>query len=351
MLSLALLLLGIGLLLTGINLLSDSLKRIGGPRFFHLAARYMSPRWKALLLGLGAGAALQSTSAAMFTLASLISVGSVSASQAISILTGFSVGNCLIPFLVSFKIRTAVFFLVGVSSILLYFSKDERLRNILSVAFGLGLIFLGIEMMLDGVRPLRAEPWFVRVLAVAGEWHGLNIFVGVLLGFIVQSSTAVVVVAIGLAKGGILTSEEVLLVTYGAALGSTAFKALLGAALTGSARQLVRFVNLFNVTGAALFILLYYIELYLHIPLVMAAIARLSPDPALQAAWAFLLLNLSAALIYIVIHDPIASILARQFPPTADESSIVVAATPGVDVQGASIIIPASGVRSQGFQP
>lgn len=319
MLSLALLLLGIGLLLTGINVLSEALKRIGSREFSFLASRYMTPRWKALLLGVGAGAALQSTSAALFILASLISAGSATASQAISILTGFSVGNCLMPFLISFKIRTAVFFLVGVSSILLHFTKEERLRNVLSVSFGLGLIFLGIEMMLDGVRPLRAEPWFGQVLAVAADWHGLNIAVGAALGFIVQSSTAVVVVAIGLAKGDILSGEEVLLVMYGAALGSTAFKAFLGAALSGSARQLVRFVNLFNFTGAVLFILLYYIELYLHVPLVMDLIARLSPEPALQAASAFLLLNLTAALIYIAIHDPIAGLLARQCPPTADE--------------------------------
>ena len=320
MLSLGFLLLGIGLLLTGINTLSEALKRIGSREFFFLASRYISPRWKALLLGVGAGAALQSTSAAMFILASLIPAGSVTASQAISILTGFSVGNCLMPFLISFKIRTGVFFLVGVSSILLHFAKDERLRNVVSAAFGLGLIFLGIEMMLDGVRPLRAEPWFSRVLAVASDWHGLNIAVGAALGFLLQSSTAVVVVAIGLAKGGILSGEEVLLIMYGAALGSTAFKAFLGAALSGSARQLVRFVNLFNVTGAVLFILLYYIELYLRVPLVMDLIARISPEPALQAAWAFLLLNVAAALIFIVIHDPIATLLGRQFPPAADEA-------------------------------
>jgi phosphate:Na+ symporter len=317
MLSLGLLLLGIGLLLTGINLLSDALKRIGSREFACLASRYISSRWKALLLGAGAGAALQNTSAAMFILASLISAGGVTASQAMSILTGFSVGNCLMPFLISFKIRTAVFFFVGAASILLHFAKDERLRNVVSAAFGLGLIFLGIEMMLDGVRPLRAEPWFSWILTVARDWHALNIAVGAALGFIVQSSTAVVVVAIGLAKGDILSGDEVLLVMYGAAIGSTAFKTFLGAALSGSARQLVRFVNLFNFTGAVLFVLLYYIELYLHVPLVMALIARISPEPALQAAWAFLLLNVTAALIYIAIHDPISALLGRQFPPAA----------------------------------
>ena len=319
MLSIAFLLLGVGLLLTGINFLSDALKRMGGRVFRLFALRYMTPRWKALLLGLGSGTVLQSTSAAMVILASLNSAGSLTAAQAMSILTGFSVGNCLMPFLVTFQIKTAVFLVVGVSSILLNFTKTDRLRNVLSIAFGLGLIFFGIEMMLDGVRPLRSEPWFGQVLEGASHWPGLSIVVGAVLGFLVQSSTAVVVVAIGLAKGGILPGQEIFLIMYGAALGSTFFKTFFGFALGGSGRQLVRFVNVFNFTGAGLFVLLYYCEVFFNVPLVMALLSRITSDPALQAAWAFLLLNLTSATIYTAFHHPVASALARQFPSTEEE--------------------------------
>lgn len=306
-------------MLTGSNLLSDALKHMGSRTFRRMVLKYTTPRWKALALGLASGAALQSTSAAMMILTSLNTVGSVTAAQAMSILTGFSVGNCLMPFLISFKIRLAVFFLVGVSSIFLYFTKEDRLRNLSTVAFGLGLIFFGIEMMLDGVRPLRAEPWFSQILTVAGQWPGLSILVGCALGFLMQSSTAVVVVAIGLAKGGILSSNEIFLIMYGAAIGSTLFKSFLGSTVRGSGRQLVRFVNLFNFTGAGLFIIFYYIELHLHVPLVMALITRLTSEPALQAAWAFLLLNMTSALIYTTFHHQIASLLARQFPSSTEE--------------------------------
>ncbi|MBL0225147.1 MAG: Na/Pi cotransporter family protein [Geobacteraceae bacterium] len=319
MFSLALFLLGIGLLLNGSNILSDALKRMGSRAFRRMVLQCTTPRWKALTLGLASGVALQSTSAAMMILASLNTVGSVTGAQAMSILTGFSVGNCLMPFLVSLKIRLAVFFLVGVSSIFLYFTKEERLRNLTSVAFALGLIFFGIEMMLDGVRPLRAEPWFSQILTVASQWPGLSILVGGALGFLVQSSTAVVIVAIGLAKGGVLSGHEIFLIMYGAAIGSTLFKSFLGSAISGSGRQLVRFVNLFNLTGAGLFIVFYYIELHLHVPLVMALITRFTPEPALQAAWAFLLLNMTSALIYTTFHHNIASRLARQFPANEEE--------------------------------
>lgn len=239
MTSIALFFAGIGLMLTGITLLSDALKRMGSRAFRRFASKYMEPRWRALTLGVVSGATLQSTSAAIFILASLTTTGIVGTSQAISILTGFNIGNCIMPFLVSFKIRTFVFFLVGLSAILLYFVKEERWRNIGGTLFGLGLIFFGIEMMLDGVRPLRNEPLFGRILALSATWPGVSIAVGAMLGFLFQSSTSVTVLVIGLAKGGILPGSDVFPIMYGAAAGSALFKSMLGSTLKGTGKQMV----------------------------------------------------------------------------------------------------------------
>lgn len=319
MLLLSLFILGLGLLLTGINIMSYTLKRMGSQSFRRLATRFMSSRWKALAFGLGSGALLQSTSAALVILASLNCIGGITVPQAMSILTGFSVGNCILPFLVSIKISTAVFFVVGLSAIMLYFTKEGRKRNFCNLAFGLGLIFFGIEMMLEGVRPLRGESWFGSLIEFASAWPIMTIAVGVMLGFVVQSSSAVTLVAIGLTKGGVITGPQALLVMYGAAMGSTSFKVLMGSAIKGSGRQLVRFVNIFNYGGAGIFIALYFIEMGFSVPLVMALLAKLSPHPEMQAAFAFLLFNLTAALLATACHDPLAAWLARKLPPTEEE--------------------------------
>lgn len=319
MTSIALFFAGIGLMLTGITLLSDALKRMGSRAFRRFASKYMEPRWRALTLGVVSGATLQSTSAAIFILASLTTTGIVGTSQAISILTGFNIGNCIMPFLVSFKIRTFVFFLVGLSAILLYFVKEERWRNIGGTLFGLGLIFFGIEMMLDGVRPLRNEPLFGRILALSATWPGVSIAVGAMLGFLFQSSTSVTVLVIGLAKGGILPGSDVFPIMYGAAAGSALFKSMLGSTLKGTGKQMARFTNMYNFTGSALFIFLHFVETGLGIPLVMAAVARISEDQASQAAWGFLFLNLAPGLIYIVFHRRVTEVLARRYPSSVEE--------------------------------
>jgi Na+/phosphate symporter len=143
---------------------------------------------------------------------------------------------------------------------------------------GLGLIFFGIEIMTAGVKPLRHEEWFTSAMTFSISYPFLSIFAGALLGFIAQSSTAVALVAIGLAKANILTGPQTFLFMYGAAIGSTLFKAMLGQGFRGTSQQLVRFVNMFNIFGAAVFILLYYIEVYLHVPLVMALLNYLYPQ-------------------------------------------------------------------------
>lgn len=312
--------LGLGLMFTGVHMLSSGLKYLGSRQFRMLATRFVSSRPRAITFGLGSGALIQSTSAALMILVSLIRTGLIDVSQAIAVLTGFSVGNCLLVFIVSLDISVGVMFVVGLCGITMYLSKDDRLRTYFAVGLGLGLIFFGIEIMVSGVKPLQKEAWFAAAMAFSRHYSMLSIVAGTALGFIAQSSTAVALVAIGLAKDDILDGPQTFLFMYGATMGSTLFKVLLGQAFGGTARQLVRFVNLFNFFGAAVFILLYYVEVYLNVPLVMALLNAFRIELDHQAAWIFLLFNVTSAAFFTVINRPLIGWLVKTIPPTQEES-------------------------------
>ena len=311
-------LLGLGLMFTGVQLLSSGLKQLSSRRFRKVATRFVSSRVKALLFGVGSGVIMQSTSAALI-LASLITAGLINVSQAIAILTGFSVGNTILLFFVTLPIEAAVTFIVGVCGIALYLSKSDKYRNKFLIGMGLGLIFFGIEIMTAGVKPLRQETWFTGAMTFSINYPILSIFAGMLLGFIAQSSTAVALVAIGLAKANILTGPQTFLFMYGAAIGSTLFKAMLGQGFRGTSQQLVRFVNMFNIFGATVFILLYYIEVGFHVPLVIALLNYLTPSLQNQASIVFLLFNLTSAIFFTTINKPLTAWLARKSPPSEAE--------------------------------
>jgi len=312
-------LLGLGLMFTGVELLSSGLKRLSSRKFRKIATRFVSSRKRALLFGVGSGVIMQSTSAALMILASLITAGLLNVSQAIAILTGFSIGNTILLFFVALHIEAAVTFIVGVCGIALYFSKSDQYRSPFLIGMGLGLIFFGIEIMTAGVKPLSHEAWFTGAMTFSIDYPFLSIFAGIMLGFIAQSSTAVAMVAIGLAKANILTGPQTFLFMYGAAIGSTLFKALLGHGFQGTSQQLVRFVNMFNIFGATVFILLYYIEVYFHVPLVMALLNWLTPSLQHQASIVFLLFNLTSAVFFTAINKPLSRWLARMSPPSEAE--------------------------------
>ncbi len=312
-------LLGLGLMFTGVQMLSAGLKQMGSRPFRMFASQSVSSNGKALLFGMGSGVIMQSTSAALMILASLISAAMLNVPQAIAILTGFSVGNCVLLFLVSMNISVGIMFLVGISGISMFLTKDERYVVYFRIGLGLGLIFFGNIMMSTGVKPLREEAWFEGAMEFSRNYSLLSIIVGAALGFIVQSSTAVGLVAIGLARENILSGPQTFLFMYGAAIGSTMFKVLLGQAFRGTSRQLVRFVNLFNIFGAAVFILLYYVEVYSHLPLLMAMLNYFELDLVHQAAWVFLLFNLTSAIFFIAINGPLTRWLARALPASEEE--------------------------------
>ncbi len=312
-------LLGLGLMFTGVQMLSSGLKQLGSRQFRILASGFISARWRAVVFGLGAGAVMQSSSAALMILASLITTKVLSVQQAIATLNGFLVGNCVLVFIVSLDIAIGVMFLVGLCGIAMYLTKDEKYRSYLLLGLGLGLIFFGIEMMVAGVKLFQHEPWFTAAMAFSRNYSLLSIMAGVALGFLAQSSTPVALVAIGLTRENILTGPQAFLFMYGAAIGSGLFKVMLGRAFRGTARQLVRFMNMFYIFGASVFILLYYVEVYLHVPLVMALLNSFNLELQVQAAWMFLLVNLTSAIFFIAINVPLTRWLARSLPPSEEE--------------------------------
>jgi len=312
-------LLGVGLMFTGVQMLSSSLKQLGSRQFRMAAARFVSSRGRALVFGLVSGAVMQNSSAALVILASLISAGILNVPRTIAILNGFLVGNCILVFIVSLNIAVGVMFLVGLCGIAIYLTKDERYRTYLLLGLGLGLIFFGIETMVTAVKLLRHEAWFAGAMAFSRDYSLLSITAGTALGFIAQSSTPVALVAIGLARENILTGPQAFLFMYGAAIGSGLFKVVLGTAFRGTSRQLVRFMNIFYIFGAAVFIMLYYLEVYGHVPLVMTLLNSLKLDLQYQAAWVFLMVNLTSAIFFIAIDGPLTRWLARSLPPSEEE--------------------------------
>ncbi len=315
----ALLIAGLGLFFLGLNLVGLNLKQVSSRQFRSLIARFTDRTWRGSLLGLFAGAFMQSTSAVTVILASMTSSGLVTVRQALPIVAWANVGTTLIVFASVFDLHTAVLYMLGVSAIAFVFSGEVRWRPLLGVALGICLLFYGIDAMKASAGDLRHEPWFSEVLNKSSGSYLLAFAAGAALSFLTQSTTAVAMIAVTFAKAGMLGVDETLMILYGGNVGSTFSRMILASGLKGSSRQIARFQDLFKIGGSALFVGLFYLELYTRLPLVKALSTALASRLETQTALVNLFCNLVPALLAMPLLGPTQRLLDRWWPATAAE--------------------------------
>jgi phosphate:Na+ symporter len=315
----ALLIAGLGLFFLGLHLVGDHLKQITGRRLRSLIARFTNSAWRGSLLGLFAGVLMQSSSAVVVILASMVTSGLVSARQALPIVTWSNVGATLIVFIGVFDIRIVILYCLGLSAMAFAFSGGVRWRPLCGVFLGVSLLFFGIHDMKSGAAGLQTVGWFQEVLDQARSFHLLALAAGALLAFLTQSTTAVAFLAVTLGHAGFFHLDQTMMFVYGGNVGSTFARMILASGLKGSGRQIGHFQDLFKIAGMALFVLLFYLEMYGGIPLVKAFVSLLSGQLETQAALVNLLCNLVPAVLVAPLLGPTQRFLDRCWPATDDE--------------------------------
>jgi len=188
------------------------------------------------------------------------------------------------------------------------------------VLLGISLLFFGIYMMKDEVKQMLQDyAWFKSILEQASGSYVLAFCAGALLSLITQSTTAAALIAVAFAHAGVFKVEETMMIVFGGNLGSTFSRMLLSAGLKGSSRQIGRFQDLFKIVGSALFVLLFYIEVYTGVPLIRALCARISDQLVTQTALINLFCNLGPAIIFTPLLGPVQRLLDHYWPATEAE--------------------------------
>ncbi len=318
----ALFLAGLALFFHGVSGIRTHLQGLTSRRLRRQLAAWSR---RPLLAGAGGflfGAVTQSSTAVAFILTSLVSGGLMSVAHALPIVAWANLGTVPLVFFASLNAHLAFLYLLGVAGLALAFDLGPaRLRPALSALFHVGLLFLGLQLMKEAFAPLPSFEGF-RELAAFIQGSALATFVaGALLRVLVQSSSAIAVIAIALAHGGLLSLDQAAMMMFGTGAGVGLSIFLLSSNLRGVPRQIALYQALINgVSGLAL-CTLYYVEHYSGAPLVLSLSAALapSPDSPVRLAYAFLFLQSTAVLAALVGSRPAAAWLARLSPPTDEQ--------------------------------
>src|SRR3981081_2512200 len=155
---------GTALLLYGVRLVGEGLQRAAGTRLRHVLSTLTGNRLKALAVGAGVTAVLQSSSATTVMLVGFASAGLLSLRQTIGVILGADVGTAVTVQLLAFDLLPVSPLIVFVGW-LLYTAFSGRIRYVGQAILGFGFLFLGMKLIADGTVPMKESALFGDVFA------------------------------------------------------------------------------------------------------------------------------------------------------------------------------------------
>ncbi|WP_025674753.1 Na/Pi cotransporter family protein [Salinivibrio socompensis] len=239
---------GLALFLYGIDTLSNALKSIAGEKLRTVLAKLTSNRVTGALTGAGVTTVIQSSSVTTVLVIGFISAGIMSLTQAAGVIMGTSVGTTITAQIIAFKMTNTAFVLIAVGFLLQFLQLSPRLKQTGKMLFGLGLVFLGMNIMGDAMSPLRTYTPFVNAMTKIN--HPLfAIAISAIFTALVQSSSATAGVVIVLASQGLVSLDGGIALVMGANIGTCITALLAAIGKSAEAKQAALIHTLFNITG------------------------------------------------------------------------------------------------------
>ena len=246
---------GLGVFLLGMKHLSEGLQAVSGQglrKFMSLATTH---RINGVGTGIVSTVLVQSSSIITVMLVGFVSTALMTLPQAFAVLIGANIGTTATIWIIAYAPNPQLlgFIGIGLGGVLYFFLRGERIHNLGLTAIGLGLVFLGLYIMSEGVSPIRADPDFAAVFTrlsadtVAGVF-AVALF-ATLFTAVVQSSAATIAIGMALAAQGLISYEVAVAVLFGANIGTTATGWIAAIGGTADARRTALSHTLSNVLG------------------------------------------------------------------------------------------------------
>ena len=178
-------------------------------------------------------------------------------------------------------------------------------------------MFVGLGLVKESAMSLTGQPFFDDFLGLADQSLWFYFLAAAMLSFVVQSSVAVMVFAVGMASVGVLTDDQAIMSIYGSFLGTNATLLMLSFNLTGVSRRISMVQVIYNLLTISVFVPLIYIEIWSGVPLIKSLILSVPLDHPLAAL--SLLTDLLLAVPVITLLPPIVRFFSILWPATTAE--------------------------------
>lgn len=254
---------GLALFLYGMHMMSSGLELAAGNKMKSILEKLTTNRF----LGVGVGAIItaliQSSSATTVMAVGFVNAGLMKLENAVWVIMGANIGTTITGQLIALDITALAPVIAFVGVALISFFKSKKLDAFGTIAAGLGILFMGMDMMSSAMVPLRSSPEFVSIVSNF-ENPLIGIIVGAVFTAVIQSSSASVGILQALAMSGVITLPSAIYVLFGQNIG-TCITAVLASIGTGRNAKRTTILHLsFNIIGTVIFVVISMITPFAH---------------------------------------------------------------------------------------
>ena len=276
---------GLAFFLYGMSMLGDGLSRASGGKMEKILEKLTNSRIKAVLLGAGVTAVIQSSSATTVMVVGFVNAGIMKLNQAVGVIMGANIGTTATSWILSLtgiegsnfwlkmlKPTSFAPILAIIGAFILMFSKSEKKKNVATIMVGFAILMSGMSAMSSAVEPLAEVPEFGQILVkfanpVAG------VLAGMIITAVIQSSSASVGILQALCATGNVTYGLAIPIIMGQNIGTciTAIMSAIGA--NKNAKRAAAIHLYFNLIGTVVCMVLFYgANLFVHFDFLADAI-------------------------------------------------------------------------------
>ncbi|MDR1766806.1 MAG: Na/Pi cotransporter family protein [Lachnospiraceae bacterium] len=254
---------GLGMFLYGMDTMADGMQKTAGKRMNQFLGMLTNNRLVAVLVGALITAIIQSSGATTVMVVGFVSAGIMSLSQAVGVIMGANIGTTMTAWIVSlgsfgdaFTFMKPGFYaplLIGIGAMMVLFTTKQKTKIIGEIFVGLGLLFMGLELMGDAIGAYTDYPIFRDAFVALGRNPVLGFIIGVVVTAVLQSSSASVGILQTLAMNGVVTTGAALYITLGQNIGSCVTAILSSAGGSRTAKRAAAIHLSFNVIGSIIY--------------------------------------------------------------------------------------------------
>jgi len=291
---------GLGVFFLGVKMLSDNVEKLANENIRALFNKTSKNKLAGVGIGTLVTALIQSSSMTTVLVVGFVNAGIMNLYQATTVIMGANIGTTItahIAALQSFSISKIAMSLAGIGMIVSLFSKKENVKVTGNLIAGLGIIFVGLQLMSDSMSVIKQSETVTNLL-ISIRNPFLLFFIGICITAVLQSSSAVTSILISMVSAGIVIGNggnEILYIILGTNIGTCVTALLSSIGTSINARRAAIIHLMFNVFGSIMF----FIILLPWKSFMSMTFARWFEYPSMQVAMFHSFFNIVCTLLFL----------------------------------------------------